>query len=149
MAAVMIAVAAGCGSNDAPTETTPSLSKAAFVQQADAICRNARDEIIKAIAKIPRHGEPRVREKIERGLISSVLIPALEEEVDRLRALGAPAGDAAAIEQILKLAEGAIDEAKTEPESYVGGEEYRSGSEHYGRANQLARRYGMKDCIVN
>jgi hypothetical protein len=148
LALALVVLAAGCGSDDSSTETTAALSKAAFVREADAICRENREKIIKAAAKIPLQEKPEAREAVERKLISSLLIPGLEEVVDRIRDLGPPPSGEAQIERILVLTENAIEEAETEPETYVAGENYRDGSVRFGEANRLARGYGMKSCLA-
>lgn len=145
--AIAVVAVVGCGGDDSSTETAASPTKAAFVREADAVCRKAQEEIIKGASKVPIEDVPQARKEAEFKMVSTLLIPTLEEEVDRLRALGAPAGDEAEIERMLELTEGAIDEAKTEPETYVQGEDYVNGSEHYGEANRLARGYGMKNCL--
>ena len=148
MALALVVVATGCGGDDSSSGTAASLSKAAFVREADAICRENREKVIKAAAKIPLQKKPEAREEVERKLISSLLIPGLEEVVDRIRDLGPPPGGEEQIERILALTEDAIEEAETEPETYVAGEKYRNGSVHFGEANRLARSYGMKNCLV-
>jgi hypothetical protein len=138
----------GCGGGGSPDETTAALTKAAFVRQADAICQGTREEIVKEFSKIQKLADdPQAREELEYKLISSLLIPSLEHEVEQLRALGAPPGGAQ-IERMLKLIEGAIAEAKTEPETYVAGDSYRNGSVHFGKAQRLARDYGIEGCPV-
>lgn len=144
LALVVALAAASCGGDSG---TTASLAKGSFIREADAICQKAQEEIIKGASKVPIDKSPQARAKAEFAMVSTLLIPTLEEEMDRLRALGAPTGDETKIQRILRLSENAITEAKEEPESYVAGEDYRSGSEHYGDANQLARKYGMKKCL--
>jgi len=142
------ALVAGCGGGgDETTVETVTPTKAEFIRKADKICRNTREAIIDgSVPKIEKVvGTPKAQQ-VEFELISNVLIPALEKEVDDLRALGMPAGDEAEIETILKLTEGAIAEAKTEPETYAQGTSYREGSEHYGQAYQLSLKYGMEEC---
>ncbi len=137
----------GCGGGDDTAETTVTITKAEFVRKADTICRDAREAIISgSVPKLEKVvGTPK-QQSLESELIPSLLIPTLEKEVEDLRALGAPAGDEAEIEKILRLTEGAIEEAKTEPETFIQGSTYKEGSEHFGEAYELSLKYGMKEC---
>ncbi len=141
----------GCGDEAATGETDGALSKAEFVRQADAICTKARNEIIqKNVGQIRKLADdPKAREDFEYKLVETAVIPALEHEVAQVKALGTPPGNAAPIEQMLKLTEGAIDEAKSEPETYVSGDDYRWGNEHFGAAHKLALAYGMENCPIS
>jgi hypothetical protein len=144
----MVLLLFGCGSGDGSSATGDGLTKAEFASRADAICTRAKDEIIEnnSVRIRKAAGDPQAREALEYKLVKTAVIPALEDEVAQLKALGAPAGDDGQIEKMLKLIEGAIDEAKTEPETYVGGDHYRAGSEHFGDAHRLAVAYGIKNC---
>jgi hypothetical protein len=143
------ALVAGCGGGGEETaEATPTPTKAEFIRKADSICKNAREKIVNV--SLPQlstlDNEPKASEELEYKLIATLLVPTLEKELADLRALGAPAGDEAKIEKILQLFEGAVEEAQTEPESYVQGDSYKEGVEHYGTAYKLALKYGMKEC---
>ena len=154
IAAVFSALAlllAACGSGDGSTETSGSLSKADFVRQAEAACKKAKDEIVgKNFAQIRKLAkDPKAREDFEYKLVKTTVIPALEHEVEQVKALGAPPGEAARVEKMLVLTEGAIEEAKTEPETYVSGDDYRFGSEHFGDAHKQALAYGIDNCPMS
>jgi hypothetical protein len=140
---------AGCGGGGEETaEATPTPTKAEFIRKADSLCKEAREKIVNRtlpqLAKLDN--EPKAAEELESRLVPSLLVPTLEDEAAALQALGAPAGDEAKIEKILELFEGAIEEARTEPETYIQGDSYKEGTEHYGKAYELALEYGMKEC---
>jgi hypothetical protein len=146
--AVALAIlAVGCGGDGEETETT-AITKTTFIRKADAICRKTREAITEqGFAEISKLvDDPKARREKEFELVESLFVSSLEKEVEDLRALGAPAGDEAKIEKIVKLTEDALEEARAEPETYVVGDEYRSGFEHYGKAYKLARGYGMTEC---
>jgi hypothetical protein len=138
----------GCGSGDEGSATASGLTKAEFASQADAVCKKAQDEIVKKnFAQVRKlASNPKAREALEFKLVKTSVIPALEHEVEQLEALGEAPDENAQIEQMLKLIEGAIAEAKSEPETYVAGDSYRWGSEHFGKAHRLAVAYGIKNC---
>jgi len=138
----------GCGSGDGSSSTGGSLTRDEFAGQADAICKQAKDDIVKKnFAQIRKAASnPKAREALEYKLVETAVVPSLEREVEQLKALGAPSGDDGQIEKMLKLIEGAIAEAKSEPETYVAGDSYRWGSEHFGRAHRIAVAYGIKNC---
>jgi len=141
----------GCGDEAATGETDGALSKADFVRKAEAACKKAKEEIVgRNFAQIRKLAkDPKAREDFEYELVETAVVPALEHEVEQVKALGTPPGNAAQIEQMLKLTEGAIDEAKTEPETYVAGDAYRYGSEHFGDAHKQALAYGIENCPVS
>jgi hypothetical protein len=152
VAVIVIAVVAslsGCGSGEEAAETSDALSKAAFATRASEICEEARDRFVENFAQVRKLAdEPKAREEFEYKLVKGTIAPALEDEVEKLRSLGAPAGSAAEVDQMLKLIEGAVAEAKTEPETYVSGDDYKWGSEHFGKAHRLAIALGAGNCPV-
>ena len=149
--AALMGLLVGCDSGDQASETTEALSKAAYVKQANAICEKTKDEITTGTVSEVRKlaNDPEAREDLEFKIVSSVLVPSLEHQVEQLKALGTPPGDSGEIEQMLKLVEGAVAEAKSEPETYVSGDNYKWGSEHFGEAHRLALKYGIDNCPVS
>lgn len=146
---ILALLGVGCGSSDDTGDTpTSTLSKAEFIKRADAICKRTREEVVypaaERVLSLPP-GSP-ARRKLELKLVSSAFVPGLEKLLAELGELGAPAGDEAEIERIIELTEPALEEARTEPETYVAGKDYRFGEEHYGKAYQAAQDYGMKEC---
>jgi hypothetical protein len=142
-------LAVGCGGDSDETETeATAITKAAFIRKADRICRLSREKFVEVgFAKAKKLADkPKAREALEFELIETLFVPTLENEIEELRALGAPPGDEAKIEKILELTEDTLEEAKTEPETFVAGEDYKEGFEHYGDAYKLARKSGMTEC---
>jgi hypothetical protein len=142
-----LALASGCGGGS--SETASRVERAAFLRQADAICRASSKRIVnRSLAALSQGAAAgRSRHEIETAAVASVLIPALRAEVRDLGQLPVPPGDQRRIEAILVAIEGAVDEAEADPQSYVqAGGHYRPGSYHYGDAKRLATRYGLADC---
>jgi len=147
-ALTLLLLGCGSGNGDGSSSGSGGLSKAEFATKADAICKKAKDGIVqKNFARIRKvASNPKAREALEYELVKTAVVPGLEGEVEQLEALGAPSGDDGQIDQMLKLIEGAIAEAKAEPETYVAGDSYRWGSEHFGKAHRIAVAYGIKNC---
>ncbi len=127
------------------------IAKGAFVKQADRICTATSREIVTESVAVVRatQREGGSRHEAETGIVSELLIPGLEGEIEAIRGLGYPSGDEEEIEAILAALGDAVEEARSEPETYIqAGGEYRNGSVHFGRATKLARAYGLKSCPV-
>jgi type IV pilus biogenesis protein CpaD/CtpE len=135
-------VLAGCGGDDETTTTTTSapLTKAEFLRQADEICLSG-DTRIEAAADdlLAGPGEPPPAQV--RRIALRIAVPGLEAEVRAIRALGAPAGDEAEVERILRATERGIAQIQADPEGAIAGPP--PGLREAGR---LARRYGSQEC---
>lgn len=114
----------GCGGSD-------ELSKADFVQQANAICKKARHEASKNLFAAPREG----------GGIPSI-VALLNKEADEIAALDGPSEDAGQIEAIVSGARKAADtlEAKRD---------LAKAEAPIADAEKLAGAYGLKECLVS
>jgi type IV pilus biogenesis protein CpaD/CtpE len=136
-------VLAGCGDDGETTTTTTTsapLTKAEFLRQADQICLSGDSQIEAAADDLATAGgEPSAAEV--RRIALRIVIPGLEAEVRAIRALGAPAGDEAAVERILSATERGITQIEADPEAVIEGPP--PGLREAGR---LARRYGSDQC---
>jgi hypothetical protein len=140
---LVVVAAAGCGGDDETTTTTATaqaLTKAEFLRQADQICL-AGDTRIEAAADdlLARGGEPPPAEV--RRIALRIVVPGLEAEVRAIMALGAPAGDEATVERILRATERGIAEIEAEPERAIEGP-----PPGLRKAGRLAREYGSREC---
>jgi hypothetical protein len=141
----------GCGGGDGKgsSDQAAPIAKAAFVKKADAICQASRRSLIVRVLAALREGKAAgsSRHEIETAAVATILIPTLRAEVEDLRQLGAPSGDEEEIGELLDAMQKPIEEARTDPQSYVQyGGHYRPGSYHYGEVSRLASRYGLTDC---
>ena len=146
-------LAAGCGSDDDSatgssdgevTVETGSLSKAKFVEQANAICQKTKDQFNKEAAQFveqvskkppkPTEGSP------EEKLVEKAVVPNYQNEVDEISALGAPSGDEKEVTAFLEALQQVVDGASEEPASFV-----QSGGS-FGKAPKLAKAYGLSGC---
>ncbi|HEU4461280.1 MAG TPA: hypothetical protein VFR75_01685 [Solirubrobacterales bacterium] len=137
-AAALLAVS-GCGGGD---ETTV-LTKAEFTKQANAGCKEhdkEREELFKEVSKSIDPSE--VTRKDQEGLVSDVLLPPYEKDVENLESLGAPEGDEQQVEAIVAAMEKSIDDVEAKPLVAL-----RSTSQ-FAEPNELAEKYGLEDCVL-
>lgn len=138
-AAIGVGVA-GCGGGDSSsTSTAASITKEEFVTQANQICADGNETIDAAVGDAFSGGQPS-QEETEQFVTGSV-IPAIQAQVDGLRALGAPEGDEEQVDAILDAADQGIEEAQADPASFIAG-----GGDPFVEANQLAADYGLTEC---
>lgn len=129
-AALATALFAGCGSGDSSEAT---ISKEAFVKQANAICTAAKKEGRK---QTPEEG-------------SFTVAAILQIEVDGIEALDTPAEGAESVEEILEEARAAIKIIESEQENMKKARENaRKAAPHFLKAEEIAFRYGIDSCLV-
>jgi hypothetical protein len=118
---------AGCGSSSsttATTTTTAAISKAEFVVKGNAICvaGNKRQELeYTAFGK--KHGfsekaEPTKAQQTE--LVNAVFIPSIQNQIDSVKALGAPSGEEQKVSSALTASQEALNKVKAKPELLFG-----------------------------
>jgi hypothetical protein len=138
---------AGCGSDSDTTTESEPLTKAAFIKQGDALCKESNDEIAAASkeflesqgAKAGEFPSPAQIEQIGK----EIFIPHIEERVDGLRELSPPVGDEAQVEAILVATEDGLVTAKKISKSL-----FASGAKNYpfAKSNKLMSAYGFEVC---
>jgi hypothetical protein len=134
---------AGCGGGSASSSATKpipatGISKADFVKRANAICVKGNAESKAAAAKLgsnPSEGEIVT-------FVRSTEVPAVQAQIDAIRALGAPPGDGVKIAEMLKLAEHAVKEVKIQPTVISSGVDVFAG---FAR---IAHPYGLISCAT-
>ena len=131
----------GCGGADDTTSTAttasetttasaPALSKEQFIAQADAICA-AGDKTINAAVQALGDGQP---SQADLQQFAQIAVPALQEQVDAIRALPPPSGDEAQITAMLDAVQDGIDKIKSDPSAIE--------ADPLDQADQLARTTG-------
>ena len=157
------ALLAGCGGDSGGDVTTDPASlvpsKRDYIVQADTICAQA-DQAIQTEAevslgigagdfKLTPQGEivfksgRRPSEERIRRFGTEVVIPALREQLDRLRALTPPSGDEAEVGAIYDRAERGIQRLEADPALFNDAAAVRSA---LTEARRLGRRYGFFEC---
>jgi hypothetical protein len=156
LAFALAAVAAGCGDSDDGGETaadaetvaevstsvsTSSIDKAAFTKQANAICKPGKAQLLKGIVAYQSENLNEVGSKVVSDTARKVIKPALETQVEKIRSIGAPPGDAAKIESFLVALLGGVDEIiAKKPSTFSEAERMLL------LADDNARRYGIDQC---
>jgi len=146
----MAIAVAGCGggSDDGNGITASSLSKAEFIAKADAICAKGQKQVERNFGAFAKKTKLNVQQVTKNptkaqvnGLVHAVLIPAIEQEVTEIRALGAPAGDEDKIEAMLDATEEGIATAEDLPRTVL-----EETSVAFGVGSRLAKEYGLTVC---
>jgi hypothetical protein len=138
-------LAAGCGTDEGGDGAGEAqrLTKEEYVEEADAICKEANDRI----AALP---EPQSTDQLAE--LGQQVIDIGQAELDRLRALRPPAADEATIngaydliEQQLGVAADLVDAARNGDLGQVQ-QLLDQGEQLNDQADQIARDYGFEEC---
>ena len=152
--AIAVAVAAGCGgsggsggdggngSTGASTTTGPSkvdvttssLSKAAFLKQANAICTRGVERVQKAFSS--EASEAAQAEAV------AAFTAMVGEAVGEIQQLGAPKGDEAAVQATLTALQKAVDTSEEESASTL-----ERLAALFRKSDALAGSYGLNACV--
>jgi hypothetical protein len=136
---VAVLAVAGCGGGD----ETSSLTKAEFVKQGNAVCKekkSEREDLFQTFTKEVGSGD--VTKADQEALVAEVLQPPYEATIEGLKDLGAPEGDEQQIEAITEAMEKALEKAEANPLVSL-----RTNIQ-FAEANALAVKYGLTDCTV-
>ncbi len=129
----------GCGESG---EAAVPLTKAEFIKQADAICRETdkkQETDLKTYMK--KHPEKQPSKAGQERVITEVGLPPIQTEAEELDELGAPGPDTAKIAAIVSGIEEAVVKAEDDPSILL-----KSSSDPFGKVDKLARKYGFKAC---
>jgi hypothetical protein len=138
MAALIAALSGGCGSGSDAADTSKAvLPKQQFVSKAEAICKQSEKEIYERVsAYSTKHPGSSEVELVEPGLDAP-----FEKRLAKLEALGAPAGEADAVEAMNKEFADAFAKAKEEPAALL-----KPASNPFVKANEMATSVGIAAC---
>jgi len=135
--AALLALLAACGGSS-------GLSKADYVKQADAVCRDGAKQI--AALEVPSDvtGLPAAAARV---------VAVQRATLDRLRAIHPPKADKAQIAKWIALVDQTLDQAEMSASSQRRGDLQRAvtananGAALDGRADEIARGYGLRTCV--
>ena len=147
MAAMLLGAGCGSSSDDGITVETGSLSKAEFIQKADAICKAAQAALVtKFWGFIEKHEKTAnaqsfsAKEALLGESIDAVVAPNVEGEIKQISALGAPEDYATEVASFLNVLQERLQKLNEDP-----GELTRTGTP-FVQAGDVAKRAGMKGC---
>ncbi len=134
IAVALLAAGAGCGSED-----EEALSKAEYIKQGDAICKEASAELEKqANEAFPGDEQPSGEELTT--FAEDVLKPNIEGQLNDLRDLTPPEEDADTVNSIYEKVETGLAKLEDDPKVLL------SRDDPFEPANEAAEDYGFKDC---
>jgi hypothetical protein len=146
---------AGCGDGDDSSSTTTEsstpvgatgagggepLSKDEFLSQANAVCETGTKAIDQAADQVFTGRNP-TDAQLQR--FADLAVPAVQAQIDGIKALTPPEGDQDEVEAILDAAQKANDEVDANPSLLAAGNE---GEDPYAEANERAADYGLTEC---
>jgi hypothetical protein len=143
-ATVIALVVAGCGgSGDSSNTTTGSISKAAFIKKADAVCQKGTERMQRAILVfLKQHKDVKRPNKAQsEELVGTAIVPSVKTEVKELKALDVPEGDEEHVDAIISALEEGLETAEANPEAVVA-----SSDAVFGISGRLAGEYGAEVC---
>jgi hypothetical protein len=133
---VLIGVGAGCGGGDDDT-----LTKAQFIQQADAICKKGNKRIDAAAKQIFTTKQEPSKAQLT-TFATDTLIPDVQGQVDDVRALNEPSEDEDEVNAFLDSAQSELDKGKEDPL-------YMTSDKSFSETNKLGKQYGFKVCSAD
>ncbi|HEX7244820.1 MAG TPA: hypothetical protein VF245_04550 [Solirubrobacterales bacterium] len=141
LAAAVVMV--GCGGGDSDTAVAESsISKPEYVKKAEAICKEGSEELEADFAAFVRQvGNAKPSDALYTKLFEEVVEPNLSAELEALRELDAPEGDAGKVEEVLAAREESIAVAEGEPKAIIQDTE-----KVFGNSSKTAKAYGLKAC---
>lgn len=124
---------AGCGSSS--SSSTAKITKAQYVARANAICAKGNAVQSRASAKL---GNSPSRSQITH-YVTTFLIPNIQGQINAVRALGAPPGDQAKVNQFINDAQADLNKLKANPQ-------LATSSSLFNNFSARAHPYGLTQC---
>jgi hypothetical protein len=137
---ILTLVVAGCGGGG-----DESIDKASFAEQANGICEKVSGTMAAKLKSISQRESTKPGydyTKTQIVVVEKALVPGLEEELAKIRALGIPTDAAKEAKALLQAYESAVVQTKAKPEALV------KGAIPYEGAELAATRLGASECPV-
>ena len=146
LVALAVVAIAGCGSSSSSdsTESTASLSKAEFLKKGNAVCKEGNESINSEFEEFDKENnlsetaEP--PKEVQEEAVEQVLIPAINRQIEEVKALGTPEGDEGELAELISAEEGVVEEAEENPLLLF------ETTPKQKEANKLATDYGLTVC---
>lgn len=132
-------LALGCGGSGDEGETVQALTKPQFIKQADEACEKVAEKREAAAKSWHKEHPGEVDAEELSEAFKEVLVPAIQEQVDALEALGPPVADRAKVARMLDNLTKAQGDFEQE-----GAEGTRQPE--VSQFETEARKYGLKVC---
>lgn len=132
----------GCGGGEDTADATETLTKAEFIEQGEVICKEVvkqREQAINKFGEENGFSLQAANKKQLEELVTEVALPTLHQQTEKFRALGAPKGDEAQVDEIIVGWESATKEVEENPGLATEGDPF-------DEADAQARAYGFKFC---
>jgi ABC-type phosphate/phosphonate transport system substrate-binding protein len=135
-------IATGCGSSK-KSASAPTITKAQLLAQGNAICAEGNQKLAalqKALEK--SIGSKAPSESQIKSFVTAGYVPVIQGQIDKIKALGAPSGEAAKLTSMLTLAQATLNKVKADPRTLLAGRPFAG----FARA---AHAYGLTSCARN
>ena len=114
------------------------MPRAKIVKLANAICAEGNKETDAVFGSFEK-GEP--KPEVE-TVIEQEFVPAVQKQIDEVRALGAPQGDEETVEEMLDLAQADLERVESDPGIVIDGFEV----DQFADFAKIAHAYGLTEC---
>ncbi len=141
--ASFVVSACGGGGGDSGEVTVSSLSKAQYVRNASEVCEHGTKQIEVDYGTWLKTLKEKPTEADYSKLVDTAVVGDIGQEIDELRELGAPKGDAKEIETVLQLREESIQIAEEDPEAVI-----ENADKVFAKASKAASEYGLQACAT-
>lgn len=137
---------AGCGSSSSTssTATAPALTKAEYVTQGNAICKAGEAEQQAAFTTYAKahhlnaNATPTKAQVTQ--LATTVLIPNIQSQINKVKALVPPSADKAQVSAMLAAAQQDLERAKQNPTQLL------TNAHQFAHSGKLLHAYGLTSC---
>jgi hypothetical protein len=143
---LLFVLVAGCGGSDDSSDSE-EIDKATFIAQADKICEQSSGKMAAGLAAITKREQAKPNYDFTETQITVVrqsIVPGLEEELQKIRALGVPVEKKKEAEAFLRSYSRAIALMKAKPEKVVAF----GGIAPNEAVALAATRMGVKECPI-
>jgi hypothetical protein len=142
-ALVVALLAGGCGGSSSDDTATASISKAAFIKKANAICEKSAEKLHTDFLAFYEPGNNSKTPKAEsEEYIEKVVRPDFTQQTTEISALGAPDGSEDQVEALVAAVEEGLVKAEAKPTELV-----TANAELFANAIKLATAYGLDACV--
>jgi hypothetical protein len=137
LALVAAGALAGCGGGDDSNDNDP---KSVYVKRADQICALGTFRIGSESRRRFGNTQPTSTQQVQ--LARQVVVPTLQQVLDKLRALPPPAGDKQRVNAVFDALQASIDNLRANPDLIA----QPNAGGAFDQPNRLARAYGFHQC---